>query len=103
MSPTSCTGCGGSAAITAPIRCSSVASATIANPRELAERLTGLPFAVVDEDGAPRGTKHFFFWNPPRLGPAGMERRSANSEAREILVRLVRDGYQAIVFVKTRP
>lgn len=78
------------------------ASATIANPRELAERLTGLPFAVVDEDGSPRGTKHFFFWNPPRLGPAGMERRSANSEAREILVRLVRDGYQAIVFVKTR-
>jgi DEAD/DEAH box helicase domain-containing protein len=78
------------------------ASATIANPRELAERLTGLPFAVVDEDGAPRGTKHFFFWNPPRLGPAGMERRSANAEAREILVRLVRDGYQAIVFVKTR-
>ncbi len=78
------------------------ASATIANPRELAERLTGLPFAVVDEDGAPRGTKHFFFWNPPRLGPAGMERRSANAEAREILVKLVRDGYQAIVFVKTR-
>lgn len=78
------------------------ASATIANPRELAERLTGLPFAVVDEDGSPRGTKHFLFWNPPRLGPAGMERRSANAEAREILVRLVRDGYQAIVFVKTR-
>lgn len=78
------------------------ASATIANPRELAERLTGLAFAVVDEDGAPRGTKHFFFWNPPRLGPAGMERRSANAEAREILVKLVRDGYQAIVFVKTR-
>jgi DEAD/DEAH box helicase domain-containing protein len=79
------------------------ASATIANPRELAERLTGLPsFAVVDEDGSPRGTKHFLFWNPPRLGPAGMERRSANAEAREILVKLVRDGYQAIVFVKTR-
>ncbi len=78
------------------------ASATIANPRELAERLTGLPFSVVDGDGSPRGTKHFFFWNPPRLGPAGMERRSANAEAREILVRLVRDGYQAIVFVKTR-
>ena len=31
-----------------------LASATIANPVELAERLTGTPFALVDSDGAPR-------------------------------------------------
>ncbi len=78
------------------------ASATIANPAELAERLTGLRFSVVDEDGAPRGRKHFLFWNPPRIGSTGMERRSANLEAKEILLRLVREGYQGIVFVKTR-
>jgi DEAD/DEAH box helicase domain-containing protein len=78
------------------------ASATIANPRELAEQLTGLPFAVVDRDGAPRGTKHFLFWNPPRVGPAGMERRSANTEAKEVFLGLLREGYSAITFVKTR-
>lgn len=78
------------------------ASATIANPKELAERLTGLPFEVVDEDGAPRGTKHFLFWNPPRVGAAGMERRSANLEARALFGSLVEEGYQVIAFVKTR-
>ncbi len=78
------------------------ASATIANPKELAERLTGLPFEVVDEDGAPRGTKHFLFWNPPRVGAAGMERRSANLEAQKLFGHLVEEGYQVIAFVKTR-
>jgi len=78
-------------------------SATIANPAELAGRLTaGLSFRTVDGDGSPRGTKHFVLWNPPRLGPVGMERRSANHDARELLVQLLRDGYQAIAFVKTR-
>lgn len=78
------------------------ASATIANPQDLAQRLTGLPFQVVERDGAPRGRKHFLFWNPPRVGQAGMERRSSNGEAKEIVLRLLREGYQAIVFVKTR-
>ena len=40
-------------------------SATIANPRELAERLTEQPFELVDENGAPRGEKFFVFVNPP--------------------------------------
>ena len=40
-------------------------SATIANPRELAERLTERPFELVEESGAPRGEKFFFFVNPP--------------------------------------
>ena len=40
-------------------------SATIANPRELAERLTERPFELVDESGAPRGEKFFLFVNPP--------------------------------------
>ena len=40
-------------------------SATIANPRELAERLTEQPFELVDRSGAPRGEKFFVFVNPP--------------------------------------
>ena len=40
-------------------------SATIANPKELAEALTGLPFELVDRNGAPSGEKYFVFYNPP--------------------------------------
>ena len=40
-------------------------SATIANPRELAERLTGKEFELIEASGAPEGEKHLFFYNPP--------------------------------------
>jgi len=40
-------------------------SATIANPRELAEALSGEPFALVERNGAPAGEKFFIFYNPP--------------------------------------
>jgi ATP-dependent helicase YprA (DUF1998 family) len=33
-------------------------SATIRNPKELAERLTGRAMHVVDNDGSPRGPRH---------------------------------------------
>ncbi|MGQ9694487.1 MAG: DEAD/DEAH box helicase [Thermodesulfobacteriota bacterium] len=39
-------------------------SATIANPQEFAEKITGLPFAAVVESGAPRSAKNFLFLNP---------------------------------------
>ncbi|MBK8231413.1 MAG: DEAD/DEAH box helicase [Candidatus Eisenbacteria bacterium] len=78
------------------------ASATIANPAELAEKLTGHHFDVVDRDGSPRGTKHFLLWNPPHYGATGLERKSSNLEARDLLVHLVREGYQVIAFVKAR-
>jgi DEAD/DEAH box helicase domain-containing protein len=78
------------------------ASATIANPKELAESLTGLPFELVNEDGSPRGTRHFILWNPERLTPDGMERRSTNMEARDLMVHLMAEGYQAIAFVRAR-
>src|SRR5918999_5879379 len=44
-----------------------LASATIANPEELAESLVGLPFALVDEDGASSGPRRVIFRNPPLL------------------------------------
>jgi DEAD/DEAH box helicase domain-containing protein len=77
-------------------------SATIANPHELAERLTGLPFEVVDEDGAPRGRKTFVFWNPPYLDGGRMERRSSNVEGHDLMVLLVEQGVQTIAFTKAR-
>ncbi|HEV2105229.1 MAG TPA: DEAD/DEAH box helicase, partial [Candidatus Eisenbacteria bacterium] len=53
-------------------------SATLRNPGELARALTGRDVEVVDDDGAPRGEKHFVFWNPPFRDAAQVERRSTN-------------------------
>lgn len=77
-------------------------SATIRNPVELAERLTGVPTTAVTDDGSPRGPRWFVLWNPPFLDDARVERRSSNVEAMELLVRLVREGVQTIVFGRAR-
>lgn len=80
-----------------------LASATIANPKEHAERLVNREVTVIDDDGAPRGRKHFVFWNPP---PADRKdkilRRSANVEAQELFQKLIEDGVQTIAFTKAR-
>ncbi|UCF04332.1 MAG: DEAD/DEAH box helicase [bacterium] len=77
-------------------------SATIANPGEHAEKLIGRKMKVVSKDGAPRGRKHFLFWNPPVIDTGMMERRSANIEASDIVTRLVLDDIQTIAFVRAR-
>ena len=77
-------------------------SATIANPVELAGKLTGRAKRLIDDDGAPRGRKHFALWNPPFLADDQVSRRSANMEATELLTRLVERRAQTIVFGKAR-
>ena len=77
-------------------------SATIRNPRELAEALTGRSVRLVDDDGAPRGPRHFVFWNPPHLDASRTERRSSNVEGSAIFSELVARGAQALVFTKSR-
>ncbi len=77
-------------------------SATIANPGEHAEKLTGLPFHVVDEDGAPYGGKDFLFWNPPMIDLAKGSRRSTNSETAQIFAELLRRRVRTLAFVRSR-
>lgn len=77
-------------------------SATIRNPRELAEALTGREVVVVDDDGAPRGAKHFAFWNPPYRDETRVERRSSNVEACGLVAGLIERGAQVIAFTKSR-
>lgn len=77
-------------------------SATIRNPAELAEKLTGRVMTLIDDDGSPKGAKTFVFWNPPFIGDDRMERRSANIEASGILSELVAADHQAIAFVRAR-
>ena len=77
-------------------------SATIANPGEHAERLTGLPFTVVDNDGSPHGGKDFIFWSPPIIDKAKGVRRSANSEATNLFTELVSHDVRTLTFARTR-
>ncbi|HEY5045041.1 MAG TPA: DEAD/DEAH box helicase [Solirubrobacteraceae bacterium] len=78
-------------------------SATIANPVELAERLTGLEnVSLIDADGSPAPGRQIAIWNPPLTDEALGKRRSALAEAAELLARLVRDGARLICFMKSR-
>jgi DEAD/DEAH box helicase domain-containing protein len=80
-----------------------LASATIANPVELAERLTGLEdFTLVDRDGSPGARRHIAMWNPPVIDETLQTRRSALGEASEMVADLVRGGARTICFVKSR-
>jgi DEAD/DEAH box helicase domain-containing protein len=78
------------------------ASATIANPRELAERLVEAPVTLVDDDGAPRGDKHFVLYNPPLLDPQIGIRRSAALAAKDIAARFLQSDVQTIIFARAR-
>jgi DEAD/DEAH box helicase domain-containing protein len=77
-------------------------SATIRNPGELAGRLTGRTPVVVDNDGAPRGEKHFVFWNPPFVDASRVERRSSNGDGCALTAGLLEAGAQVITFTKSR-
>ena len=77
-------------------------SATIANPRELAERLIGKPFELVENNGAPRGEKFFLFVNPPVVNAQLGIRRSYLAETRRVAGEFLKRGLQAIVFAQSR-
>jgi DEAD/DEAH box helicase domain-containing protein len=77
-------------------------SATIANPRDLAERLTEQPFELVDKSGAPRGEKAFVFVNPPVVNRQLGIRRSYLGEARRIASEFLKRNLQLIVFAQSR-
>ncbi len=79
-----------------------LASATIANPVELAEKLVGTPFELIDDDGAPRAGREIAMWNPPLLDKATGARRSALSEAADLLAELVSQDVRTICFLKSR-
>jgi DEAD/DEAH box helicase domain-containing protein len=77
-------------------------SATIANPKELAERLTGRPISLVDDNGAPSGPKRLLFYNPPVINRQLGIRRSSTLESQRIAETFLRAGVQTIVFGRTR-
>jgi len=79
------------------------ASATIANPLQLAQRLLEEEdIALVDRNGAPRGERRLIFYNPPLLNRELGVRRSSMLEARRIAAPWIRSGIQTIVFCRSR-
>lgn len=77
-------------------------SATMANPAELAERLVGKRFTAIEDDGSPKGTRIFAFWNPPFIDPDKGIRASSNWETARLLAGLADGGVRTIAFAKSR-
>jgi DEAD/DEAH box helicase domain-containing protein len=79
-----------------------LATATIANPGELALDLLGEPATVVDRDTSPRAEREVVIWNPPLLDPELGLRASALGEAARLLSHLTSRGLRTICFAKSR-
>jgi DEAD/DEAH box helicase domain-containing protein len=77
-------------------------SATIANPVELAERLTERPMQLVETSGAPRAEKFFLFLNPPVVNQQLGIRRSYLAETRRVALEFLKRKLQLIVFAQSR-
>jgi DEAD/DEAH box helicase domain-containing protein len=77
-------------------------SATIANPKELAEKIVEEPFSAVDKSGAPTGRKTFVFYNPPVVNRQLGIRRSSIKQAERIAASLISNDIQTIVFGRSR-
>lgn len=76
-----------------------LSTATLANPLELAGRLTGLPFELVDRDGSPRGKKYFVFYNPFFDGVGTL---STHQETRDLLILFMQEALQTLCFTASR-
>jgi DEAD/DEAH box helicase domain-containing protein len=77
-------------------------SATIANPRPLAGRLTEQPVTAVENNGAPSGEKYFVFYNPPVVNRQLGIRRSYIQETRRMALTFLERGRQTLVFANNR-
>jgi len=77
-------------------------SATIANPLELTEKITGSKAVLVDNNGAPAGGKHIIFYNPPVINSELGIRKSSIMEARKFSVEFIANKIRTIIFTRSR-
>ena len=77
-------------------------SATIANPKELAETLIGAEVSLVDNNGAPRGEKRIILYNPPLVDAVQGIRRSVVTESRRWMLAFLKAGIKTILFAHSR-
>jgi DEAD/DEAH box helicase domain-containing protein len=79
-----------------------LSSATIANPDEHAQKLTGKEFEIVTNDGSARGKKYFVFWNPPLTDALKAIRRSTHQETKDLFVLSISENMQTLCFTVSR-
>jgi DEAD/DEAH box helicase domain-containing protein len=79
-----------------------LASATIANPGDLARALTGAETTVIGDDGAPRAERTVALWNPPLTDEELGLRASPLGEASRLMGDLVTRGLRTLCFAKSR-
>jgi len=77
-------------------------SATIANPKQLFENITEEEVELIDNNGAPRGEKHFIFYNPPIVNKELGIRKSSVKEVKNIAKGFLAAGVQTIIFARSR-
>ena len=77
-------------------------SATIGNPKELAENLIEEPVTLIDEDGSSRGERHFLIYNPPIVDESIGLRKSAFDESIRLATDLLDNGIQGVLFARSR-
>jgi DEAD/DEAH box helicase domain-containing protein len=78
------------------------ASATIANPGELAQALLGVEVTTIGDDAAPRAERTIALWNPELIDPELGIRASALGDASRIMAELVQRDLRTICFAKSR-
>lgn len=79
-----------------------LASATIGNPKELAEKLIEHPVELIDNDGSSKGERHFIVYNPPVIDASLGLRKSAILESVRLTTDLLKHNIQSVVFARTR-
>ena len=79
-----------------------LASATIGNPKELAERLIEKPAHLIDNDGSARGPRHFIIYNPPITDESLGLRKSSLLEGVRLAQDLLNQNVQSVVFARSR-
>ncbi len=79
-----------------------LASATIGNPKQLAERLIEQPAHLIDNDGSARGPRHFIIYNPPIVDEALGLRKSSLLEGVRLARELLTSNVQSVVFARSR-
>ena len=77
-------------------------SATIGNPKELAERLIESSIELIDHDGSSRGERHFLLYNPPVIDEAIGLRKSSMMESVRLTQDLLENDIQSVVFARSR-
>jgi DEAD/DEAH box helicase domain-containing protein len=77
-------------------------SATIGNPRPLAERLIEAPVRLIEQDGSGRGPRHFLIYNPPVVDESLGLRKSALLESVRLSRQIHAEGLQQVIFARSR-